>query len=402
VTQLTRALDLIATLPSAPAQRREQIKLQVALITPLMHIKGYAAPDTIAAVEVARRLIEHAEALGEHPEDPLLLFAVLYGLWVANFAPGKGDAALALASQFLTLAEKEGASLPLMVGNNLLGSALLHTGKIADGRAHLDRGIALYDPAEYLAAGMRFGEDARAAPLYFRARPLWMLGYPAAARAEVETALKEARESGHAVSLFFALTGAAFVDSCSGDFTAANKQLEELLALAEEKGAMQWKVVASLNKGSLLALTGNATSAIQHITSAIAAYRSTGTTLFVPWSLCRLASAYAQARQFDNAWRCIGEASTIMETSKERWCEGEVHRTAGEMALMSPEPDAVKAESYFERALAIARQQQAKSWELRAATSLARLWRDQGKVQQARELLAPVYGWFTEGSTRAI
>ena len=103
------------------------------------------------------------------------------------------------------------------------------------------------------------------------------------------------------------------------------------------------------------------------------------------------------AGQFDDAWRSIGEAMTAVETTKERWWEAEVNRTAGEITLLSPEPDAAKAEAYFDRALAVARQQQAKSWELRAAMSLARLWRDQGKVQQARELLAPVYGWFTEG-----
>ena len=110
-----------------------------------------------------------------------------------------------------------------------------------------------------------------------------------------------------------------------------------------------------------------------------------------------LASAYAELGQFDDAWRCIGEAMTAVETTKERWCEAEINRTAGEIALKSPEPDVAKAEAYFERALAVARAQQAKSWELRAAMSMARLWRDQGKLQQARELLAPVYGWFTEG-----
>jgi predicted ATPase len=113
--------------------------------------------------------------------------------------------------------------------------------------------------------------------------------------------------------------------------------------------------------------------------------------------LSHLTRAYAELGQVDDAWRCIGEATTTIETTKERWLEAEVHRTAGEIALLSPNRDAAKAEAYFERALAVARQQQAKSWELRAAMSLARLWRDQGKVQQARELLAPVYGWFTEG-----
>ena len=113
--------------------------------------------------------------------------------------------------------------------------------------------------------------------------------------------------------------------------------------------------------------------------------------------MSHLALAYAELGKLDDAWRCIGEAITAAETTKERWYQAEINRIAGEIALNSPEPDAAKAEAYFERALAVARQQQAKSWELRAAMSLARLWRDQGKVQQARELLAPVYGWFTEG-----
>jgi predicted ATPase len=122
-----------------------------------------------------------------------------------------------------------------------------------------------------------------------------------------------------------------------------------------------------------------------------------GGKLFAPLYLSDLASAYVGVGHFDDAWRCIGEAITAVETTQERWCEAEVHRTAGEIALLSPERDAAKAEACFRRSLAIARRQQAKSWELRAAMSLARLWRDQGKVQQARELLAPVYGWFTEG-----
>jgi predicted ATPase len=124
---------------------------------------------------------------------------------------------------------------------------------------------------------------------------------------------------------------------------------------------------------------------------------STGSTVFVPLTFAYLARAYAELGEFDDAWRCIGEAMTVAETTGERWCEAEVNRTAGEIALKSPEKETTKAEAYFERALSIARQQQAKSWELRAAMSLARLWRDQGKPQQARELLAPVYGWFTEG-----
>ena len=117
----------------------------------------------------------------------------------------------------------------------------------------------------------------------------------------------------------------------------------------------------------------------------------------MPIHLAYLARAYAELGQVDDAWRCIDEAITAVETTKERWWEAEINRIAGEIALLSPKRDAARAEAYFERALAVARQQQAKSWELRAAMSLARLWRDQRKLQQARELLAPVYGWFTEG-----
>jgi predicted ATPase len=133
------------------------------------------------------------------------------------------------------------------------------------------------------------------------------------------------------------------------------------------------------------------------ITGGLTTYRSMGATLLAPIYRSHLASAYAELGQFDDAWRSIGEGMTAVETTKERWFEAELHRFAGEIALKSPERDAAKAEGCFERSLIVAREQQANSWELRASMSLARLWRDQGKTQQARELLAQVYGWFTEG-----
>ena len=152
-----------------------------------------------------------------------------------------------------------------------------------------------------------------------------------------------------------------------------------------------------MNQGSAFALTGRASGATKMLISGIAASRTTGATVWLPLFLPHLARAHAELGQFEEAWRCIGEAMTAAETTKEKCCEAEIHRTAGEIALMSPAPDVAKAQAHFERAIAIARAQQAKSWELRAAMSMARLWRDQGKGQQARELLAPVYGWFTEG-----
>jgi predicted ATPase len=179
IAQFTRALDQIETLPATPALRREQIKLQVALITPLMHVKGFAAPETKAAAERARLLIEQAEALGEPPEDPLLLFSVLYAFWTASFLAFDGDAMRNFAAQFLAFARKQGATVPLMVGHRLMGTSLLVTGGIAEGRAHHDRAIALYNPADHLAT--RFGQDSGVATLSYRSWALWMLGYPEAA-----------------------------------------------------------------------------------------------------------------------------------------------------------------------------------------------------------------------------
>jgi tetratricopeptide (TPR) repeat protein len=193
------------------------------------------------------------------------------------------------------------------------------------------------------------------------------------------------------------MSGLSWTHIHCGKYAAANDQLDEVVGLTDEKGALFWKALGMSVQGCLFALNGKATDAVNMITSGIGAFRSTGATLWMPWYLSHLARANAEIGQFDDAWRCIGEAMAAVETTKERWCEAEVNRIAGEIALMSPKPDAAKAEAYFERALAVARQQQAKSWELRVSMSLARLWRDQGKIQQARELLAPVYSWFTEG-----
>jgi predicted ATPase len=169
------------------------------------------------------------------------------------------------------------------------------------------------------------------------------------------------------------------------------------IALADEKSAPFWRAHATLNHGCVLALTGKMEDAVHIIASGITAWRSTGATLWLPLHMSHLASAYAELGNFDDAWRCIGEASMAVDTTKEKWCEADVHRTSGEIVLRWSERDTTTAQKYFERALDVARAQQAKSWELRAAMSLARLWRDLGKRQQARELLAPVYGWFTEG-----
>jgi predicted ATPase len=397
VAQLTRALNQIATLPASPALRREEMKLQVALITPLTHVKGYAAPETNAAVERARQLIEQAETLGEPPDDPLLLFSVLYGVWVANYVAFDGGMMRELSTEFLALAEKQRATMPLSVGHRLVGTSLACTGDIAQGRAHLDRAAALYNPTEHRPLALRFGQDVRVAILSNRALALWMLGYPTAALADTDQLLTDAREIGQAATVMYALFHAAHIQLFRGNYQAVNTLGEEVVALAEEKGALLWKGSGVIDQGYVSALTGKASDAVQMITAGIGLWRATGATAWMPLYRLHLAKAYSELDQFDEAWRNIRDAMSAIEDTKERWWEAEVNRTAGEITQLSPERDAAKAEEYFERALAVARQQQAKSWELRAAMSLARLWRDQGKVSQARELLAPVYGWFTEG-----
>src|SRR5262249_9008956 len=264
-------------------------------------------------------------------------------------------------------------------------------------RRHFDQAIALYAPAEHRPMLTRFSVDIGVLSLSYRSRIMWLLGYPEAALADAERALVDAREIGHAVTLMQLLATASLTHALRGSYATASAHVDELVALTDEKGALYWKAVGIMLQGKLFALTGRALDSVQTLTSGIAAMRSTGATLTVPESLSFLAMVHAELGQFDDAWRCIREAITTVEASKDRQWEAEVHRVAGEIALLAPEPDPAKAETYFEHALTVAREQQAKSWELRAAMSMARLWRGQGRWQQARELLAPIYNWFTEG-----
>ena len=464
VAQFTRALHQIASLPRNTARLHEEIKLQVALITPLMHVKGHAAPETKAAEERARTLIAEADALGEPVEDPLLLFSVLFGIWIANLAAFDGNVIRALDAEFLALAKQQSATLPLMTAHRLMGvsaaytdalgepvedplllfsvlfgiwianlaafdgnviraldaeflalakqqSATLplmtahrlmgvsaaYTGAVSEGRAHYNEALALYDPHEHRSLAGRFSTDTRATVLSFRSQALWLLGYPDQAVTDASNALEQAREIGHAATLMVTLTATSICYLHIGDYAAASALSEELVGLAHEKDAPIWKGFGMLRQGQALAMTGQTFHAVERIVDGLSEFRSTKATLMMPWCVSYLAEAHAELRQFDEAWRRIDEATSVMEASNERWAEPEINRVAGELARKSAHIDRQLAETYFERALEVARQQQAKSWELRASMSLARLWRDQGKPQQARELLAPVYGWFTEG-----
>jgi predicted ATPase len=195
----------------------------------------------------------------------------------------------------------------------------------------------------------------------------------------------------------FTLNFPIMVNTYCGNYNAADRFIGELVALADEKGAPFRKAEGVLRRGYLLTLMGKAADAVEMVTSGIDLWRAAGSTIFTPEQEFMLAIAQADSGQFNDASRCIGKAMTAIQATKERWCEAEAHRVAGEIALKSPERDVAKAKVYFEHSLAVARAQQAKSLELRAAMSMARLLNDQDKRQAARDVLAPVYDWFTEG-----
>jgi predicted ATPase len=392
--QLTRAISQTATLSHTPTSRREDIRLHAALRNVLVHLKGYAAPESKAALERARLSVEQAERLGEPAEDPLLLFSLLNGLWTANIVSFNGDAACGLATEFLTRAESQNIAGPVADGYRLVGTSLLMTGDIEGGRARLDRGIEFRDPMEQ---NPYIGTDAKVVMLSFRSVALWLLGYPKAAHADTDQALSRAREITPVGTLMHTLSWTIFVRVLCGHYATARALVEELVALANEKDTSFWRAWGMMNKGWLVGLTGKASDAVQVMSSGIAAWRATDATMCVPFYSSSLAMAYAQLGQFEDAQRTMRDAITSTEKTKGRWFEAEVHRIAGEIALRSPRLGAAEAAVHFQHALSVARDQKAKSWELRAAMSLARLWRDQGERDDARELLAPVYGWFSEG-----
>ena len=248
--QFRRALDQIAILPTTTTLRNEEIKLQVALITPLLHIKGYAAPETQAAAERARMLIEHAEALGEPPEDPLLLFSVLYGVWTSNYVASNGDAVRDLSAQFLALAEKHGATGPLLIAHRIMGISLATTGDIAKGRAHFDRAFALYDPAEHRALATRFSVDAACRSCPTGPGPF---GFLAILRPRSRTPTMRSRLRARSAKPVRCCTPCPTHRLPSSTAATMQQQdaIHELVELADEKGSPFWLAFGRMNRGCL-------------------------------------------------------------------------------------------------------------------------------------------------------
>ena len=231
----------------------------------------------------------------------------------------------------------------------------------------------------------------------YRSWALWMLGYPDAALADLDRALSDARQIDQAGTLMVAPVIALLPHICCGNYAMGNLLADELVALTEAKGALLWNAVGRIMRGDVLTLIGKSSDAVEMISTGIDAEKATGATLWIPWFASSLASAYEEIGKFDDAWRFIGEAMTAAEITKEKWYEAEVNRIAGEIARKSTKPDAAKSEAYFERALTVARQQQAKSWELRAAMR----WLGSGATRARGSKRANCWLRFTGGLRRA-
>ena len=397
--QLTQALAQNAAFPTTPALRREQIKLQVAFATTLFHVKGYTRPETIAAFEQADAMMEHAESLGDEPpagEDAPLRFSVMYGQWTGNFTAGNFVRAAELAKQFLAVAEKQARSAPLLMAHQVMGANLAVMGNFHDARLHLDRAVALYVPEEHKGLATKFGQDSVAA-LGYQSLALYRLGYPESALRDGDLALKSAGDLGLAGTIGYAAFMTGILEALCGRFAIAEARVDELFALSEKHGLAQLKAVSGLLRGWIFAATDRTDEAAKLIDLSKSAVWASGAKYFAPYSLACLARAHAACGRPTEAKNAISEAFDVMSETSEKWDEAEIHRAAGEIALSFPHVVQKTAEAHFQESLAVARRQAAKSCELRAATSLARLWRDQGRPGEAVELLTPIFAWFTEG-----
>jgi predicted ATPase len=344
-------------------------------------------------------ILEQAEALGDHPEgeDALLRFSAMYGQWTGNFSAGNIVRAAEQAKQFLAVAEKQTRSAPLLVAHRLMGGTLLVSGELQAARLHLNRAIALYAPEEHRSLATRFGQDIGVATLAYRSLALCHLGYLESALADVDEALMRARDLGQAGTLLYAVGMGAISEIHCGTFRVAEALVEELLGLSEKYGSPLWRGFGELLRGCIFVATNRGENATQLIGSGLSVFAAARLTIFSPFGLTWLARAHAACGQVAEARNALSRALDVAGKTNETWDEAEIHRTAGELAASDPHADPKTSESYFHQSLTIARRQNAKSFELRAATSLGRLWRTQGRRDAARELLVPIFDWFTEG-----
>jgi predicted ATPase len=339
------------------------------------------------------RARELCQQVGDTPQR----FAVLWGLAAFYNARAALQTAREQAEDLLRLAQDAQDAVLLLQAHRSLGLPLLYLGEVAPARAHLEQGSALYDPQQHRSLVFHWGgADPGVVCRSYAAQALWLLGYPDQALQWSRAALTLAQELGHPFSLAFALSQALVVHQLRREGRTAQEQAEEVIALCTEQGFPQLVAMGTILRGWGLAAQGREEEGIAQMHQGLAT-TPRGTGLGRPPVLAQLAEAYWQTGQTEAGLHLLAEALTVLDETGERWWEAEVHRLKGELLRRQVMPDEDQAETCFHHALTIARRQEAKALELRTAMSLSRLWQQQGKRAEARQLLAPMYRWFTEG-----
>jgi class 3 adenylate cyclase/predicted ATPase len=414
IMHLTSALELLQTLLDTPERTRQALTLHLNLGASLMATRGYGAAEV-------EQTYTRAQELCLQVGEPLQVAQVLYGRWAFNVVRGNYTAALALGEQFLDVAHRQPDSTLSLVVHTVVGTTLHWRGEFAPAQAHLEQAFAFYDPEHHRDLAYQVGQDPRLMALNFAAETLWYRGYPDQALARACHALSLAQALSHPFSLVDTLGHVAFVHLCRREGQDAHAHTEALLTLAHEHGFAFWSAYGTSLQGEALVERAAQSGAreqgeagLVQLREGLAALRATEAEIHVPLFLGALAQGYAQGGQAQEGLRVIAEALALVEKTEERWNEAELYRLKGELTLQKefkvpgskfqvtdpqsliPDPQ-VEAEACFLKAIEIARKQQARSLELRAVMSLARLWQQQEKKAEARQMLAEIYGWFTEG-----
>jgi predicted ATPase len=326
-----------------------------------------------------------------------LHFSVLYGLWSSNLNAGAIAAALDHAANFLSFAQSQPSSGPLLIGHRALALSLIVSGGYRAALEHFETAASLYRPDEHRDFALRYGQDIGVSAFVQLSWALWHRGYPDQSARAADRALAYSRELGHAHTLSVAFYHAGMAAAFARDVATVHAHGNDCVALANEHGFALWAARGRILQGWADAQGGEATTGIARIRDGLAADEATGARLSTPFHLTLLAKALALAGKIEEALAARDDALATAAASGEKGWDAEIHRLQGELTGRLPCPDPAKAAESFRTALAIAREQGTRGYELRAATSLARLWRKQGRQGDARDLLAPVYGWFTEG-----
>ena len=396
-----RALGLLQTMPETPGRARQELDLQIALGVPLVHAKGHAAPEVEAAYARAHQLCEQVG-------DASQRFQVLLGLRRFYFSRGKLQTASALGEQLLDAAQSLQDPMYVARAHMMHGETLYWLGEFAQAREHSSVGVTLHDPQQRLAHLRLYGNDTGVGCRLMGALALWHLGYPDQALAKSHEALEQARALSHPFTLVFARYFHGLLHQLRREVRSVREQIQEVLRISVEQGFALYLAWGTILEGWALAHEGLAPAGRQpalgqahveegmdQMCEGIAASRAIGAAVTLPSSLASLAQAYGQAGKVEQALDLIDEGLGLVEENEERCWEAELHRLRGELVLTKEEQ--AEAEVCFQLALHVARRQRARSWELRAATSLARLWQRQGKKAEARTLLEGAYNWFGEG-----